>query len=52
MIKKDGIYINKETGDKVLLLYLMGFRLTYQDNGSLKTMSLTEFVEKFKEQGA
>lgn len=47
MISKDQIYINNETGLRVLVLHVSGFRLTYQDSGSLKVASQTEFLEQF-----
>lgn len=47
MITKDQIYTNNETGRRVLVLRVSGFRLTYQDSGSLKVVSQTEFLEQF-----
>ena len=47
MIAKDQIYTNNETGLRVLVLRVSGFRLTYQVSGSLKVVSQTEFLEQF-----
>lgn len=47
MISKDQTWVNKETGSPVLVLRVSGFRLTYQESGSLKVVSRTEFLEQF-----
>lgn len=47
MITKDQTWYSKETGSPVLVLRVSGFRLTYQDSGSLKVASQTEFLEQF-----
>ena len=47
MISKDQVWYSKATGNPVKVLQLSGFRLTYQDDGSLKVTSQTEFLEQF-----
>lgn len=47
LIQKDQVWQHKESGNKVLVLRVSGFRLTYQDQGSLKVVSQSEFLSDF-----
>lgn len=47
MITKNTVWLDKKTGQEVLVLRVSGFRLTYQENGSLKTTSQTDFLDRF-----
>lgn len=47
MITKNTVWLDKKTGQAVLVLRVSGFRLTYQENGSLKTTSQTDFLDRF-----
>ena len=47
MVSKDSVWLCKDSGEPALVLFVSGFRLTYQKDGSLKVVSVTEFLESF-----
>lgn len=47
MVSKGSVWLNKDSGEPVLVLFVSGFRLTYQQEGSLKVASVTEFLDNF-----
>ena len=47
MVSKGSIWLCKDSGEPVKVLFVSGFRLTYQQEGSLKVASVTEFLESF-----
>ena len=52
MVSKGSIWLCKDSGEPVKVLFVSGFRLTYQQEGSLKVASVTEFLDNFKADGS
>ena len=48
MVSKDSVWLCRDSGEPALVLFVSGFRLTYQREGSLKVVSVTEFLESFE----
>ncbi len=44
----EGIWINKETGQAVLVLRFFNYMVSYQENGFIKQMGDFEFRDHFK----
>ena len=51
MVSKDSVWLSKDSGEPVLVLFVSGFRLTYQQESSLKVASVTEFLDSFEADG-
>lgn len=48
MVSKDSVWLCKDSGEPALVLFVSGFRLTYQKGGSLEVVSVTEFLDNFE----